>query len=129
MKEFFISVRWIESCLCYSTDEFKFLIYFSILTISIGFGLLVFFLWYCVHIPCFYLTELLSPPEEASIVEENETYPRALLHWNRAASQGISMPYSSNYFIFSRAINVCFHGFYETEGGKAYLLQFNISCI
>ncbi|KAG8126390.1 putative Protein sel-1 protein [Naja naja] len=26
--------------------------------------------------------------KEASIIEENETYPRALLHWNRAASQG-----------------------------------------
>nr|XP_033807694.1 protein sel-1 homolog 1 isoform X2 [Geotrypetes seraphini] len=25
---------------------------------------------------------------EASIIGENETYPRALLHWNRAASQG-----------------------------------------
>ncbi|NXS52552.1 SE1L1 protein, partial [Brachypteracias leptosomus] len=29
--------------------------------------------------------------KEASIVEENETYPRALLHWNRAASQGYTV--------------------------------------
>ncbi|KAJ7345071.1 hypothetical protein JRQ81_001021 [Phrynocephalus forsythii] len=29
--------------------------------------------------------------EEASIIEENETYPRALLHWNRAASQGYTV--------------------------------------
>ncbi|XP_047287632.1 protein sel-1 homolog 1 isoform X3 [Homo sapiens] len=28
---------------------------------------------------------------EASIVGENETYPRALLHWNRAASQGYTV--------------------------------------
>ncbi|XP_057284678.1 protein sel-1 homolog 1 isoform X2 [Pezoporus wallicus] len=29
--------------------------------------------------------------QKASIVEENETYPRALLHWNRAASQGYTV--------------------------------------
>ncbi|XP_063146258.1 protein sel-1 homolog 1 [Candoia aspera] len=29
--------------------------------------------------------------KEASIIEENETYPRALLHWNRAASQGYTV--------------------------------------
>ncbi|KAM9290666.1 protein sel-1 homolog 1 [Morus bassanus] len=29
--------------------------------------------------------------KEASIVGENETYPRALLHWNRAASQGYTV--------------------------------------
>ncbi|XP_015686438.1 protein sel-1 homolog 1-like, partial [Protobothrops mucrosquamatus] len=29
--------------------------------------------------------------EEASLIEENETYPRALLHWNRAASQGYTV--------------------------------------
>lgn len=28
---------------------------------------------------------------EATIVGENETYPRALLHWNRAASQGYTV--------------------------------------
>ncbi|XP_006778950.1 PREDICTED: protein sel-1 homolog 1 [Myotis davidii] len=30
-------------------------------------------------------------PREATIVGENETYPRALLHWNRAASQGYTV--------------------------------------
>ncbi|XP_034274160.1 protein sel-1 homolog 1-like isoform X2 [Pantherophis guttatus] len=29
--------------------------------------------------------------QKASIIEENETYPRALLHWNRAASQGYTV--------------------------------------
>ncbi|KAM9290419.1 protein sel-1 homolog 1 isoform 2-T2 [Cariama cristata] len=29
--------------------------------------------------------------QKASIVGENETYPRALLHWNRAASQGYTV--------------------------------------
>ncbi|XP_069494030.1 protein sel-1 homolog 1 isoform X2 [Ambystoma mexicanum] len=29
--------------------------------------------------------------EEANIVGENETFPRALLHWNRAASQGYTV--------------------------------------
>ncbi|NWH77472.1 SE1L1 protein, partial [Piaya cayana] len=29
--------------------------------------------------------------KEATIVGENETYPRALLHWNRAASQGYTV--------------------------------------
>uniref|UniRef100_A0A8C3J583 Protein sel-1 homolog 1 n=1 Tax=Calidris pygmaea TaxID=425635 RepID=A0A8C3J583_9CHAR len=29
--------------------------------------------------------------KEASIVGENETYPRALLHWNRAAAQGYTV--------------------------------------
>lgn len=52
-----------------------------------------------MHIPCSYITELLSSLEEASIVGENETYPRALLHWNRAASQGMSIPHNSNLFL------------------------------
>ncbi|XP_029453581.1 protein sel-1 homolog 1 isoform X2 [Rhinatrema bivittatum] len=30
---------------------------------------------------------------EANLIGENETYPRALLHWNRAASQGVSQGY------------------------------------
>lgn len=29
-------------------------------------------------------------PEGAKIFSENETYPRALLHWTRAAAQGES---------------------------------------
>lgn len=29
--------------------------------------------------------------KEASLVNENETFPRALLHWNRAASQGYTL--------------------------------------
>lgn len=53
-----------------------------------------------MHIPWFYLTGLFSSLEEASIVGENETYPRALLHWNRAASQGMSVPHNSNLVFF-----------------------------
>lgn len=51
-------------------------------------------------IPWFYLTGLFSSLEEASIVGENETYPRALLHWNRAASQGMPVPHKSKLFLF-----------------------------
>ncbi|XP_068802825.1 protein sel-1 homolog 1 isoform X4 [Struthio camelus] len=37
------------------------------------------------------MTAYNSYKDEASIVGENETYPRALLHWNRAASQGYTV--------------------------------------
>lgn len=53
----------------------------------------------CVHVPGSHLSELISSLEEASIVGENETYPRALLHWNRAASQGTFVLYDSSYII------------------------------
>lgn len=52
--------------------------------------------FFVVLCACSYLTKLLFSLEEASIVGENETYPRALLHWNRAASQGMSVPHRSN---------------------------------
>ncbi|KAL4641845.1 hypothetical protein GN956_G10901 [Arapaima gigas] len=34
---------------------------------------------------------ILDQTEEANIFGENETYPRALLHWNRAAAQGYTV--------------------------------------
>lgn len=44
-----------------------------------------------VTFKCMFLFE----PEGAKIFSENETYPRALLHWTRAAAQGESALTSS----------------------------------
>uniref|UniRef100_A0ACB8G5P9 Uncharacterized protein n=1 Tax=Sphaerodactylus townsendi TaxID=933632 RepID=A0ACB8G5P9_9SAUR len=58
--------------------------------------------WSCLRTPYLLLAEqgyevaqsnaaFILDQKEASIIEENETYTRALLHWNRAASQGYTV--------------------------------------
>lgn len=81
----------------------------------------------CVCVPGSHLTKLISFLEEASIVGENETYPRALLHWNRAASQGtfgmVTIPVTSD------VRYTLFFFLYEARKGRKASILFNISHI